>query len=195
MGLNFDRRRERREQRWNRLNDRFEHVPRQLNALRLRLYRSPNGLALGVFRGIAESLGWCVFWTRVGGTVLLLMISGSLGADGFRVSLLVAGFFYLLIAVLMRGPSERPHSLAGDVPPESPMDRGDFGAGRTAMPPPLSRHSPSRPAAVPYQQVAPMPRVDFAALDQQLTSLDRRIQRMEGIVTDRHYDWDRRMEG
>ena len=31
-------------------------------------------------------------------------------------------------------------------------------------------------------------------LDRQLDGLNRRIQRMETIVTDRQYDWDRRME-
>ena len=36
-------------------------------------------------------------------------------------------------------------------------------------------------------------RPDFAQIDRQLDGLNRRIQRMETIVTDRQYDWERRM--
>lgn len=47
-----------------------------------------------------------------------------------------------------------------------------------------------------YQEppAAPAPRVDLAQLDRQLDSLNRRIQRMETIVTDRQYDWERRLD-
>ena len=169
------------------MNRRFEEVPRRLNNLRLRLYRSPNGLALGVFRGIAECLGYCVLPTRIVGCILLLMLSGSVGAHGFRVSLLVAGFFYLLAAVLMRPPQARP---AAD------GTRG-YVDGDDVPPPMPAWTSTTRPAAVPYQQMPPprAERVDFVALDRQFSELNRRIQHMEGIVTDRGYDWDRRMEG
>ncbi len=158
---------------------------RNLGKFRQRLYRSDHGKILGVFSGIAESLGFCVRWTRVVGVCVLLGIAGSAGADGLRTHVLVAGFFYLLLALVMQPPrklgvtSTLREDEAGDfIPPSVPFWRRD------------------RPAAVPSYQAsrAAAGRVDLMQLDRQLDSLDRRIQRMETIVTDRQYDWDRRME-
>ncbi len=140
--------------------------------LRSRLYRSDRGMAMGVFRGIAESLAWSVCWTRWVGVFVLLMLASSVGAHGLHVSIFVAGFFYLLAALLMQPPRSAVAQFAG--------------------PPPLPR-DPSGPA--PYYQEPPRSRVDLAALDRQLDALNRRIQSMESVVTDRQYDWDRRMEG
>jgi phage shock protein PspC (stress-responsive transcriptional regulator) len=142
--------------------------------LRSRLYRSSNGMAMGVFRGIAESMAWSVCLTRWVGVFVLLMLASSVGAHGLHVSIFVAGFFYLLAAMLMQPPRSAAAQFAG--------------------PPPLPRE-PSRPAAPYYQQEPPRQRVDLSALDRQLDALNRRIQSMETIVTDRQYDWDRRMEG
>ncbi len=38
-----------------------------------------------------------------------------------------------------------------------------------------------------------LPPVDLASLDRQLESLNRRIRRMESVVTDPAYDWERRL--
>jgi hypothetical protein len=192
MGLSFDRRdrrQERRQRQRDRWNNRLDGVSSRFNELRLRLKRSPNGLALGVFRGVADSLGWCVCWTRIIGCIALLALSGDKG----HASLLVAGFFYLLAAVLMGKPDVSgsridTHHASGSFEP----DNGHEPMGQPSSRP-YSAQASRRPIAVPFQQV-PRPRVDFAALDRQLDVLNRRIQRMEGIVTDRHYDWDRRME-
>ena len=149
--------------------------------LRRRLYRSRNGKLLGVLTGIAESMGYGVCKTRWIGIFILMMLSSSVGAHGLRVSLCVAGFFYLLVGMLMQ-------------PPRNPADESVF--SRMDSDPNFgSRPSAAgrRPAAVPYRQ-APRPKVDLFALDRQLDQLNLRIQRMEGIVTDRNYDWDRRME-
>ena len=143
--------------------------------LRRRLYRSHDGKLLGVFKGMAESSGLCVFWTRAIGVVALLSLAGAMGAHGLKVTLLVAGFFYLLLALLMQ-PPRQPGAAADPVVPT---------AG--SMPPRVSR--PER-----YPAAVQRPRVDLAQLDRQLDGLDRRIQRMEAIVTDREYDWNRRME-
>lgn len=157
---------------------------RNLGKFRQRLYRSDHGKILGVFSGIAESLGFCVPWTRVVGVCVLLGIAGSAGADGLKTHVLVAGFFYLLLAMVMQPPRK----------PGIPGSRGDDDAD--AFEPsatPFWRRD--RPAAVPsYGAPRPAERVDLLQLDRQLDSLDRRIQRMETIVTDRQYDWDRRME-
>ena len=58
-----------------------------------------------------------------------------------------------------------------------------------------SGNSGFRAGAVPYPGDAPTGglRPDFAQIDRQLDGLNRRIQRMETIVTDRQYDWERRM--
>ncbi len=159
---------------------------RNLGKFRQRLYRSDHGKILGVFSGIAESLGFCVLWTRVIGVICLLGIAGSTGANGLAVHMLVSGFFYLLLALVMQPPrkSGAPNGLPHD----------DEGA---STPPPVPFWERGRrPAAVPAYQ-APRPtagRVDLLQLDRQLDSLNRRIQRMETIVTDRQYDWDRRMD-
>ena len=158
---------------------------RNLGKFRQRLYRSDHGKILGVFSGIAQSLGFSVCWTRVVGVICLLGIAGSAGADGLRVRLLVAGFFYLLLALVMQPP--RTTGAPGG------SNRDDAGA---STPPPIPFWRRDRAAAVPHYE-APRPaagRVDLLQLDRQLDSLNRRIQRMETIVTDRQYDWDRRMD-
>ena len=178
MARNFDRYESLRQriERWE-LDRRYSG----LRDLRRRLYRSRDGKVLGVFRGIAESMGFCVFWTRVIGGIILATLADFFGAHGVMVTLLVGGFFYLLAALLMQAPRG-----PGDVPiPAS----GPSGASE---PPPLSRTRYA--GSAPYQDLRPRPRVDLAQLDRQLDSLNHRIQRMETIVTDRQYDWERRLE-
>ena len=164
MARNFDPYR-RPSRRWF-ANDRLQN-------LRSRLYRSNDGKLLGVFKGIAESIGCNCFWTRVVGVLVLISLAGAMGAHGGKVIVLVAGFFYLLLALLMHPP--RPAGAPAG--PAAPVGR--------SLPPPL-----------PAQRYPGFnrPRVDLAQLDRQLDGLNRRIQRMETIVTDREYDWNRRME-
>ncbi len=142
--------------------------------LRRRLYRARDGKLLGVFKGIADSLGWGVCRTRVVGVFVLLILAAMMGAHGFKVTVLVAGFFYLLTALLM----QPPHQASAVEDSEEAAER------RQPMPMPPGRGP----------QYSPRPRVDLAQLDRQLDSLDRRIQQMETIVTDREYEWNRRME-
>ena len=149
-----------------------------LGKFRQRLYRSDKGLVLGVFKGIAESLGFCVFWTRVIGVISLLGIVG--GGHIF-----VAGFFYLLLALVMQ-------------PPRTSGDTGRLGRDdEAAFPSPsVPFWKRERPTSVRSYRATPPPpaRVDLMQLDRQLDGLNRRIQHMETIVTDRQYDWDRRMD-
>ena len=160
-------------------SDRFRRVGRdwpsnrRLNDLRRRLYRASDGKVLGVFKGIADSLGYSVCATRLVGGFVLISLAGAMGAHGLKVMVLVAGFFYLLTALLMQPP--RHEGVAGSS--EAPR--------RSSGPPPIPTHSQ------PYYN---RPRVDLAQLDRQLDGLNRRIQRMETIVTDREYEWNRRME-
>ena len=149
----------------------------RMENFRRRLYRSSNGKLLGVFTGVAESLGYGVCRTRIIGVCILLAIAGSAGASGFWVTLMVCGFFYMLLALLMQPPR-----ALGDSQPE----RDDL---NDLMPPPLSRRWDRQ-----VDLGTPTPRVDLTQLDRQLDSLNRRIQRMETIVTDRQYDWERRLD-
>ncbi len=168
---------------FDRIRQRFSNVPgsRGLNAFRQRLYRSSNGKVLGVFSGIAESLGYGVCKVRWIGIAALLFLAVSVAdTHGLKATVLVCGFFYLLLALLMRSPRASADGMTtAPMPPPVPgSDDGGFRRG-----------------AVPYPGPAPVGgmRPDFAQIDRQLDGLNRRIQRMETIVTDRQYDWERRM--
>ena len=157
---------------FDRMRQRFDNVPgsRPFHAFRRQFHRSPNGKLLGVFSGIAESKGYCVRRVRwIGVAVLIFIATVALDVHGLKATLLVCGFFYLVAALLMQSPRTLP---GGAVPPPMPVGPksgtgGGFGGS---------------------------PRPDLAAIDRHLDSLNRRIQRMETIVTDRQYDWERRMD-
>ena len=154
------------------MRQRFNNVPgsRGFGTFRRQFYRSSHGKLLGVFSGIAESKGYSVCTVRlVGGFALFLLACGFTDNHGLKATLLVCGFFYLLAALLMQSPRTR---AAGTMPPPMP-----------AGPPPTPGGGGFRGG----------PRPDLAAIDRQVDSLNRRIQRMETIVTDRQYDWERRM--
>lgn len=68
--------------------------------------RSTSGCLLGVFKGIAQAQGWSVGLTRFLGVLALLFLACFLGASGLA-KYLVAGFFYLLAAVLMPPETRR----------------------------------------------------------------------------------------
>ena len=150
---------------------------------RRRLYRSSNGKLLGVFSGIAESLGYRVCVTRWVGVALLVILAGELGASGLWVTAMVGGFFYMLAALLMQPPRSQAVHMAAD-------DEGEFVPPTPT--PPTARWD--RSGGVTSYGGNPEERVDLAALDRQLDALNRRIQRMETIVTDRQYDWERRLD-
>ena len=83
--------------------------------------RSRDGILLGVFRGVAEKKGWNIFWTRAIGAVILLGLSGMFTPDAGLSRLLLAAFFYLILAVIV--PLEEPRADEATLP-------GDFGAPR-----------------------------------------------------------------
>ena len=101
---------------WNRPSVRDRLSQGRLGDLRRRLHRSPDGKVLGVFKGMAESLGLCVFWVRAVGLVALVSLAGVMGARGLHMTVLVAGFFYLLLALLMQ-PPRQPGVTADPVSP------------------------------------------------------------------------------
>ncbi len=173
---------------FERMCRKFDKMPGKcdLRALRRRYHRSANGKILGVFSGIAESRGWCIGKVRwIGIAILFFVATSVVEAHGIKAILLVCGFFYLLLALLMRSPDGLVDSASSSPvpPPIQPSGGGYPGSGGYPG------------GAVPHPGSAPAGglRPDFAQIDRQLDGLNRRIQRMETIVTDRQYDWERRM--
>jgi len=114
------------------------------------LYRSRNGLVLGVFRGLANHFGLRTLWLRAF-AVLLLFASG----------LWPVAALYVLAAVLMK-----PEPV---IPLSTPEEQEFYDS-----------YIHSRTGAV-------------NRLRRQFESIDRRIRRMEDIVTGREFDWDWKM--
>ena len=147
-----------------------------------KIRRSRSGLVLGVFKGIAESRGWNVVWTRIIGSLILLSLSGTVGGRDLS-QIFVAAFFYLLLAVLI--PSEDSENGGRSIILED-LQRT---ASRTfGTPIGGSNASPDEPPTT-----ATFTSADLILLNEQMTRLNRRIQRMESMVTNRDYEWERRM--
>jgi phage shock protein C len=114
------------------------------------IYRSRNGIILGVCRGLAEHFDFSVFWTRVI-ALIFLFVAGILPAIGL----------YLLAALLMK-----PEPV---IPVENAAEKEFYDS-----------YTYSRQGAV-------------QRLKRRFDNLQRRIQRMEHIVTSAEYDWEDRL--
>ena len=195
MGLNS--RYEQRSQRDQLRSQLREMRCQNLRHFRTRVRRAEDGKVLGVFKGIANSMGWSVCMTRIFGTIALLGLSSIFGIEGFKATLLAWGFLYLFLAMLM-GPTRPASELEAQAPAGSPAFGEGWRSG-AGQPPPFpatggvrtvggSASESAARSAYAYRQ-----RVDLAGLDQRLESLNRRIRRMESVVTDPGYDWERRL--
>ncbi|MCX8035560.1 MAG: envelope stress response membrane protein PspC [Candidatus Sumerlaeia bacterium] len=116
------------------------------------LYRSRNGMILGVCKGIADYLEFPVTALRAI-TVILMLITGP------GIALWVIAYF--VVALLMK-----PEPI---LPFESESDR-EF-----------------------YDSYAGSPSLAIHRLKQTYDALDRRIQRMESIVTSKDWNWQKRL--
>ena len=114
------------------------------------LYRSRDGIILGVCKGSADYLDFSLFWTRML-AVLFFVLSGFWPVGGL----------YLLAALVMK-----PKPV---VPFESTGEREFYDA-----------YVNSRGLAL-------------HRLKRTFENLDRRIRRMEDLVTNREYDWEQRL--
>ncbi len=114
------------------------------------LYRSRDGIILGVCKGIAEFLDFSEFWTRV--TVLTLMIFTGLWP--------ILGLYFLAALIMKPKPV---------LPLQSEEDQEFYNSYVNSRGMALRR----------------LKRVSDA--------LDRRMQRMEDIVTAKEFDWERRL--
>jgi len=113
------------------------------------LYRSRDGMILGVCKGTGEYLDFSVFWVRV----------IAVGALIFSAVWPVTGL-YFLAALLMKPEPVLPFRTEADE---------EF----------YHSYSTSRTMAL-------------RRLKRTFDNLDRRIRRMESIVTAREYDWENR---
>ncbi len=114
-------------------------------------YRSRHGVIFGVCRGLAEHLGFSVFWVRV------LVVAAFLFTGFWPV-----GVLYIVLGLLMKPEPVLP--LRDDADAEF------------------------------YHCYASSRSLALQRLKRTYDSLDRRIQRIESIVTSPGYDWDRRFE-
>ena len=114
------------------------------------LYRSRNGIILGVCRGFAEYFDFSVFWVRAI-TVILLFITGLWPLVGI----------YIVAALLMK-----PEPV---IPIETEAEK-EFYDSYTH-----SRYSAAQRLKRRYQ------------------NLERRIRRMEHVVTTPEFNWEKRL--
>lgn len=161
--------------------------------------RSRSGLVLGVFKGLADSKGWPVFWTRIGGGFGLMVLSGIFGGDRDLSRFFIAAFFYLLLAVLI--PSETAEEAAkseGSASRDWDVNWGSMCSGKkdkASASGGAGDSSVGSPAPSAFERVEPTSytRSDLAELSRSIERLNRRIQRIESVVTDRDYEWERKM--
>ena len=114
------------------------------------LYRSRNGMILGVFKGLADHFDFSVGWLRTIGMIVLIL-------TGFWPIVVL----YLLSALLMK-----PEPV---IPLQS-LDDKEF----------YDSYAQSRRGAV-YR------------MKRQFDNLNRRIQRMEDVVTDKEFEWEQKL--
>lgn len=114
------------------------------------LYRSRNGMILGVCKGMADYLDVSVVWVRVGAVLLTLF----------------GMFWWTIIAYFVAGLLMKPEPV---LPFESEADQEFYNSYVSSRPMALHR------------------------LKRTYDSLERRIRRMEDIVTKREYDWEARL--
>ena len=124
--------------------------------------------------------------TRVVGSLILLALSGVIGGRDLS-QIFVAAFFYLLLAVLI--PTEDSDgSTAGRSVILEDLQRT---ASRTFGTPIGRGKSSAKAESMP--ETGTFSGADLILLNEQMSRLNRRIQRMEGMVTNRDYEWERRM--
>lgn len=113
------------------------------------LYRSRNGIILGVCKGVADAFDLSVFWIRLT-MVAVLFLSGLWPVIGL----------YIVAALLMKPEP---------VYPIENEDEQEF-----------------------YDSYAHSPHQAAQRLKKRFRNLERRIRRMEDVVTGREYDWERK---
>jgi phage shock protein C len=114
------------------------------------LYRSRNGVILGVFKGLGDYFDLPVRWLRIIGVIAFIF----------------TGFWPIVVLYLLAAFIMKPEPVI----PVSTLDEAEF----------YDSYTQSRKGAV-------------NRMKRQYDHLNRRIRRMEDIVTDREFDWEQRL--
>ncbi len=114
------------------------------------LYRSRNGLILGVCRGVAEYFDFSVFWTRAITFIIFLF----------------SGFWPVIVLYFVAALVMKPEPVI----PIQDEEQQEF----------YDSYVHSRSSAADR-------------IKRRYKNLERRIQRMEDLVTTREFDWDSRL--
>jgi hypothetical protein len=176
----------------------------------LEILRSERRLVAGVFRRLADHFAWDRAATRIVGFLILLAAPYALGAS-FRYAWLfsILGYFGLMIFIHWRGKLSQgldPDSGWTRKEPRSPRNFSGSGCNHnTGDPRFYSSPEMNKKFDSVASQSAGSQAGDFGVasgqqlgevllkLEQRLARLDQRIQKMETVVTDRSFDWDRRL--
>ena len=176
-----------------------------------RLLRSESGLVNGTFGRLADRFGWDRLTTRILGALIVLGCPYVLGANlrnAWWISLLL--YVGLSVATSNRGhwvgrrcgQRDRRRPVPGQ---PYPYQQGQKPPAKvTTAPPPATAAPEKQTGLVPGQASAagtingrPIDGQEFsdllARVEDRMLRLSRRIEAMESIVTDRSFDWDRRL--
>jgi len=131
---------------------RYDRQSRWRNAVRGHrgIYRSRNGVILGVFKGLGNHFDLSVRWLRIIGVIIFIL----------------TGFWPIVVLYLLAALIMKPEPV---IPPEN-LDETEF----------YDSYAHSRKGAV-------------HRMKRQYETLNRRVQRMEDIVTDKEFDWEERL--
>jgi hypothetical protein len=176
----------------------------------LEILRSERRLVAGVFRRLADDFAWDRAATRIVGFLILLAVPYALGAS-YRYAWLfsILGYFGLMIFIRWRG------KLSQGLGPDSGWTRknrryarnfigsdccDNSGDPRFHSSSEMNKKSDSvasQSAGSQADNFGPSSGEQLGELllklEQRLARLDQRIQKMETVVTDRSFDWDRRL--
>jgi hypothetical protein len=176
----------------------------------LEILRSERRLVAGAFRRLADEFAWDRATTRIVGSLILLAGPYALGAS-FRYAWLfsILGYFGLMIFIRWRGKlSQGLDPDSGWTRKDPPYPRNFSGSGcdhNSGDPRFYSSSEMNNKSDSVASQSAGSQADNFGAssgqqlgevllkLEQRLARLDQRIQKMETVVTDRSFDWDRRL--
>ncbi len=164
----------------------------------LNLLRSERSLIGGAFGSLSDMFGWDRAVARIIGFLILWGIPYCFGASirsAWWISILIYIGFALIVRKRICGSHFRDSSSAGR-PRAQRCSQASNAPSREKEEPAIST---MRPAASRTGTDSDLVGEQFgdalSDLEQRLVRLDRRIQRIESVVTDRSFDWDRRLRG
>ncbi len=176
----------------------------------LELLRSERSLVAGTIGGLSDHFGWNRAVARIIGFFALWGAPYWLGAptrNAWWISILIYVGLTLIVRKISCASRSRDRGIARRgsrrfsgcfaVPNNCRRDRSPepINAPSQEQPEPVgsSGHSPASKTSGDDKLVEEPFGEALSDLEQRLTRLDQRIQKMESAVTDRSFDWDRRL--